>query len=522
VRHRTSIIDQTTTDEASAVSDAARYAGPHLPAWRLTTWLLIGWCAVLSAWLVAASARQATCPHGQSCEPHRLFGGPGVLFRWAVFALAGALALAALRWWDGRRMRTMPGRPRQRMPVAMCALISVGAAVAGTQLLLYAPKMSKQIYCVTPVRLPGVRFYPLNCDSAAFMALAHHPGEILQPREPRQSRPGYVALAALSTHILGPTANRLGWDRAFREKDSAYIPLILINLILLVASAFLLTLLLRRLGAPPVLVVPALCLLLVANDVTKAFFWTPHQQMFELLVPVATITIACWVMRTRPGWRGIAATAVALGLASLVYASVLITVAVLVLILLTRGWAGLRLAGLLCAAFALPQLAWIGVCEVVVGSYYNYEMKRYHEFTWLPEAAMHGPHSLYVWVQANWVVTVREFVWTAGLPLLFLLGLVVAAVLAGIRLAPASEDERRILTATGLTICCSVLFTFGIGIFATRIMYHVFPAVLVLAGWITAKLIASPRVAWRFAILTVPVATVGYVVHELTSHGPYS
>jgi hypothetical protein len=453
---------------------------------------------------------------------HRLFGGPGMLFRWIVFALIGALALAALRRWDGRRVRTMPGRPQRRMPVAMCLLVSLVVAVLGTQLLLYAPAMPKRIFCVTPIHLSGGRFYQLNCDSIAFMALAHHPGQILQPRDLRQSRPGYVALAALSTHILGPAAKSLGWDQAFKQRDSAYIPLILINLILLLAAVFLLTLLLRRLGAPPVLIVPALCLLLVANDVTKAFFWTPHQQIFELLVPVATITLACWVMRTRPGWRGIAVTGLAIGLASLVYASVLITVAVLVLILLTRRRTGRRLAGVLGAAFALPQLAWIGVCEVVAGSYYSYEMKRYHEFTWLPEAAKHGPHSLYVWVQANWVVTVREFVWTAGLPLLFLLGLVIAAVVAGIRLTPASEDERQILTATGLTIGCSVLFTFGLGIFTTRIMYHVFPAVLVLAGWITEKLMASPRVGWRFAILTVPVATVGYVVHELTSHGPYS
>jgi hypothetical protein len=94
VRHRTGIIDQTATDEASAVSDAARYTGPHLPAWRLTTWLLIGLCAVMSAWLVAASARQATCPHGQGCEPHRLFGGPGVLFRWAVIVADIYAALA--------------------------------------------------------------------------------------------------------------------------------------------------------------------------------------------------------------------------------------------------------------------------------------------------------------------------------------------------------------------------------------------------------------------------------------------
>lgn len=489
---------------------------------RLTTALLIGWCGLVGLWLLTAPVRLLGCFAERSCQPNAtvVFREPRVGIGWLLIGVIGALALAALRWWDGQRVRSMPTRRLKRMSIGMCVLVSVIAVGIGTQLLLFAPGQP-HLRLATPVRLAGGRFYPLNADSPYFMHLAHNPGLVLKPHAPRQSRPGYAALAALSTRLFGPGARYLGLDRLFRERDSAYIPLILINVALLMTAAVLLVLLLRRLGAPPIVVVPALAFLLVINDLTKAFFWTPHLQMFALLVPMATIAISTWVLRTRPDWRALAALGFAVGLAALVYGSVVITVAVVTVLLLLHSRNQWRRVGVLWAAFALPQLAWVVVCEIFAGSYYNQETSVYHEFVWLPQAAVRGPHVLYQWVRADFLVSARAVLVTAGLPLLLLLGLVVAAILAGIRLAPATEDERRILVGTGVTLGISVLFFFAIGGGTPRISYYVLPPILLLIGWVTAKLIASPVVKWRFATLAIPVASIAFITQEIAKHGPY-
>ena len=411
------------------------------------------------------------------------------------------------------------------MSVGACVLVAAVVVVAGTQLLLFGPSPDvahATLACGSEVHLAGGRSYPFNCDSNRFLGLAHHPDRLLRKNELRQSRPGYVALAAVSTDLGGSVAKYLGLDRQFGQSDSAYFPEILINAALLIAAACLLAFLLRRLGAPPRIAIPALLCVLVMNDVTKAFFWTPHQQMFIMLVPLASIMIGAWAMRVRPGWRTLTVLGFVIGLVSLCYAGVLITVAVLAVILLLRGRDGWRLTAVLGGAFLLPQLIWIAVCEVLTGTYFNDEIRNYHEFVWLPQAVLRGPRTAYRDVSAEVISTIRSFVSMGGLPLIFLLALVIAAIVAGLRLAPATDDERRILISTGLTIVVSTVFAFGVGVGVRRTVFNAFPAILLLIGWVTAKLIASPTIRGRLAVLAVPLATLAFVVHEIAKHGPYS
>ena len=67
-------------------------------------------------------------------------------------------------------------------------------------------------------------------------------------------------------------------------------------------------------------------------------------------------------------------------------------------------------------------------------------------------------------VTAELISTTRSFVSMGALPLIFLLGLVIATIVAGLELPPATDDERRILITTGLTIVVSTVFAFGVGV----------------------------------------------------------
>jgi hypothetical protein len=85
---------------------------------------------------------------------------------------------------------------------------------------------------------------------------------------------------------------------------------------------------------------------------------------------------------------------------------------------------------------------------------------------------------------------------------------------------PERRDEQNILFAICLTIVIATLFTFGVGVGIWRVIYHVFPAVLLLIGWISGKLAASPIVRWRLAVLLVPISTVALVVNEIAKPYP--
>ena len=493
----------------------------------LAGWLFVGWCLLAVAWFFGMYGRIFVCPYGQ--RPCRQLGS-ALRHGWsqamlpATVAVLGAAALGLLWWWD-RRAGAIAGTdvaPVRRWRPLAAVLASLAGVLAGAHLMLFAP-MVDDPYCATTTRLNDAMAYPLNCDSPAFLQLAHHPTQILQPNDPRQSRPGYIALGAGLTRLVGPVANATGLTRWYGQSDSAYIPLVLINLLLVTIAVTLLGWLLNRLQAPRWAIV-ALCAMVVVNDVTKPFVWTPHQQMFALLVPVLTITLGRWVILTRPSWWALAVAGLGVGAVSLCYGSVLITVAAVTLILLgTRRWRGVPLAAVFGAAFTLPTLSWIAVCNAVAGSYYNRELKLYHEFVW-PKDAWHdgGLHTLRVWVHTMNVKTAQELFSIGGTALALLILLAVAAVLFRARLATTSAEHRAILIPAGMTAVGAVAFCWSIGIFAERLMYHLVPALFVLAGWLVGRLHRTNSRSQLAAMLILGSTTAAAVTTTLTQHGPYS
>jgi hypothetical protein len=493
--------------------------------------LFVGWCLLAVVWFFGMFGRIFVCPYGQ--RPCRQLGS-ALRHGWsqatlpATVVVLGAAALGLVWWWD-RRAGGVAGpetdvdiAPVRRWRPLAAVLAGLAGVLAGAHLMLFAP-MVDDPFCATATRLNEAMAYPLNCDSAAFLQLAHHPTEILQPNDARQSRPGYIALGATLTRVVGPVANATGLTRWYGQTDSAYLPLVLINVLLVTIAVTLLAWLLHRLHTPRWAIV-ALCAMVVVNDVTKPFMWTPHQQMFALLVPVLTITLGRWVMLARPGWPALALAGLGVGVVSLCYGSVLITVGAVTLILLgTRRWRGAPLAAAFGAAFALPTVSWIVICDAVAGSYYNYEIAVYHEFVW-PKDAWHegGLHTLRVWVHTMNVKTARELFSIGGTALALLVLLAAAAVLFRARLGAMSPEHRAILIPAGVTAVGAVAFCWGIGIFADRLMYHLVPALFVLAGWLAGRL---HRTNWRSrlaAMLILGSITAAAVTTTLTQHGPYS
>jgi hypothetical protein len=256
--------------------------------------------------------------------------------------------------------------------------------------------------------------------------------------------------------------------------------------------------------------------------VVKAFIWTPHQDLFTLLVPIATVFITQWAIRTDPPWWKLALVGFGLGAYSLIYASVVITLAVVGVVLLARGWRGLLRAAVYGAAFASMPLAWIAICRSVVGSYYNHEVTTYHEFVWLFAEARNGPRALARYLEVVSIGATRELVSVAGLTLLLIVGLTAAAVWLRVNVIPRGMQHRAILVASALTVAVSAAFGWGIGYLANRMMFNVVPALLVGLGWLVARLSARSRrvrVATGTVLSLVAVAVIGVAI---TVPGPWS
>jgi hypothetical protein len=454
----------------------------------LAAWLLIASCVLSIAWFTSRT-RMPVCPYGQSCDRSALVHGwtdPG----WAgVIAIAGALALGMLWRWDRRAqpLRSVDVHERPFRRGRVVAIVAMAVLVCGN-LLLLSPK-PEQPFCADTIHVNQALSYPFHCDSAGFLTLAHDPEHLLNPGEMRQSRPGYVVLAAAATAALGGVTHGLGLDQAYKQHDRAYIPLIVINFVLLIVAAVLLARLLARVGAPPWAVV-ALCAMVIVNDLTKWFLWTPHQQILALLVPVATMMLGWWVLTAEPGRRRMTVAGLLVGLTALCYGSVLITVAAVAIVILVRHRrAGFERAGLYVVSAIAPTMLWIITCRIVAGSYFNQEVQRFGEFIW-PIVGMRDG-SLGGRLVAEAVKTFRELFSVAIPAIVLIMLLAVVTIVLRVDVRPRTRGQRAILVTAALVVVLAVVLNWAIGFIAPRIMYHAVPPLLVIAGWLAAKLAAS-------------------------------
>jgi hypothetical protein len=170
--------------------------------------------------------------------------------------------------------------------------------------------------CVGNIHLPGPFGIELNCDSPEFMWLAREPSALLTKNR-RQSRPGLIIAAAMlqmplsqvvsfnaPPRMIGPTNDTAAIVNSFDNNLPTYLAYVLLNISILIVSFVILQMMMeqhendgRAKGAANALIIVSTGFLLVANDVTKAFVWSPHTQMFNILVPVLAFYVTLRLLR---------------------------------------------------------------------------------------------------------------------------------------------------------------------------------------------------------------------------------
>jgi hypothetical protein len=143
----------------------------------------------------------------------------------------------------------------------------------------------------------------INCDSAVFMKDAEEPKRLFDGTSDYQDRPAYSLINSLLLKIsrtfslpekIFPVRGVSG--EIYNYSSTAYIIFILLNsIILILAIAAVIgvfsdvELVSHRDTKINFYFIGIAIAVLVANELTKTFFWTPHSQMFNLLQPALAL-----------------------------------------------------------------------------------------------------------------------------------------------------------------------------------------------------------------------------------------
>jgi hypothetical protein len=385
------------------------------------------------------------------------------------------------------------------------------------------PMPTDEDYCMSDNSIGKGFRHILNCDSQLFMMLAKQPSMVFT-NPVRQSRPlafGTAYILAKPLYLV-PRLEKSGPYRPFAPEFVAYL---LINLGLLIITAVMFARLLNGTmgltSSSPELLLGVV--VLVVNDITKIFFWTPHVQIYNLFIPCLTMWLVCRSMQRHTPMRAQHAVALglALGLGLLVYGAFLIPLACTAAIELLRHRRILPVALIAGASFATYGV-WVGFVLALTGSFYSHEVGNYRQFVWMFDCAAIG-HFACVPIGAHNLWTF----FNTSVPVL----LAPLALLFGLRVsrrvwAPVGTVSDTmtwpVVVATRTTFLVTTVFLALMGFYAQRLTWLLVPPLLLemaleLRAW---RLATDSAGWWRFNWITLGACLL-YIGTLLVREGPY-
>jgi hypothetical protein len=376
------------------------------------------------------------------------------------------------------------------------------------------PERAQKDHCVGNIELAGPFGLSLNCDSPQFMWLARQPEGLLEHRNARQSRPGMIVAAALLTRPLslvappgGPplpvTQGLLETERitpALARDLPAYLAYILLNGALLLLCFHFVRKMVAPAGVndgPGMVIVAAIGLLLIGNDVTKAFFWSPHMQLFNVFVPVLALYATLRVFDGAPFDRTFAlGLGLAIGLGVTAYG---VFIVIPICLLLPWIWAlarepksarrrhALANLALLLALSIAPMALWYLFVVRMTGQFFHIEADHFGQVMWILSALEQGSFL------RRFFMTLGELLGFAApqaLPLAMLLGML--AILAWHdRDAAAGLRAAFPVALVALYVSAAFLgFYTCVGWYSDRLAYPAIPPLLIAAGAAAATMVS--------------------------------
>ncbi|HEY1474656.1 MAG TPA: hypothetical protein VGF53_11300 [Pseudolabrys sp.] len=427
-----------------------------------------------------------------------------------------------------------------------CLLLLMFALSIGPRV----PDDQQAANCVVNVHLPGPFGITLNCDSPEFMRLAREPSGLLEPFNTRQSRPGLIAAAAVLTWALQPLASladKLGIRASRPDIDTGriadalakdipgYLAYIIINFGIVLAAFYYL----QRICAPwtdsstlQAVVLVAIGFLLAANDVVKAFMWSPHTQMFNILIPVFALDAS---MRANAGALIRRRFAIYIGLACglggtayPLFVIVLPCVAICVFVFALRcgsraiWWQTLCNLMIIAVFTFAPEALWFAFVWFKTGGFYQHEMTKYDEVVWILRAWHEGLGTL-ITIWLGKLLLLLRFAAEQAIPLAAVSVIVAALWLTNRGGEPDTRPALWPLAVTAVLVSAvAAAFYTSVGMIVPRVAYSAIPALIAVVA--AAALALAARGGRRGEIVgycCVAIA-LGAAAYTVLKNGPYS
>ena len=435
----------------------------------------------------------------------------------------------------------------RRNLLKLAGLYAILIAIVSGSYLLAPPARVQDKLCGRTVHLGALLSFPLNCDSPELVLCAVEPSHLLVPNSIRQDRPVYVILAALVTRlVLASEVWRLvpmGIYRSIAVLHAGtsmnlahlylcgYLAYIVMNAVVILATLLLFHWLVVQQWSANLIVI-GFASLLLTNDVVKAFFWTPHLQLFNLMVPLCAVAFAQEIFR-RPNWsiRWLGAIGLTIGLFSLAYGSFAVCVATGVVALALRlRWFRpcisfrefLANSGVLAVGFALPTLAWIETCKIVAGSYYNLEFARYHEFAWVEMSEQVGIDHLCSDLASNMHLFLNALLPVLLFAVLLLIAVLATGLVMGAPMRSILAERGFTLIAIAITIAVCFGFFYFAGLYKQRLGQNLAIPMLLAAASVGVEIARRTRLSFALSALSLWTVVVVRLLHEVAKPGPWN
>lgn len=419
--------------------------------------------------------------------------------------------------------------------------------------LFFTPKVKREQQldkCIINISIPGNIKYWINCDSPEFMRLAKDPSGLLERENTRQARPGLVILAYLLkfplTIILKPIDNisdklilkhpHLDEERFnflknnSKEFLSIYFSYISINIIVLFISLFIFIYFL----SPYIFSWSLLFIfsLLAFNPLIKAFFLSPHTQMFNIAYPLLSVML---MIRSLQGQflnlKWVVGIYVILGFCMLIYSSCFAILPCMIIgsiIYCIQNYKIYLIKNILINSIlafiliSLPTILWMLYVIYVNGTFYNHEIEACNQLVWLQNAFNRG--------LGDFISTVFNNLHIFGIqtlielkPALFLFGLgIVGAYIFNFNSKKFISNNKNLIISCMTSSIMFFLFYYLVGIYPWRIALIAMPPILLLGAKLYLEINKSAQPFQQKILFGGLCIIIGYLnISYVIQAGPY-
>ncbi len=418
------------------------------------------------------------------------------------------------------------------------------ALMAGLLVGPRAPADEQQKHCVANLVTSSPFGLSLGCDAFHNLHIAREPQRLLDPGSFRQSRP----LLAIPAYILrplflwaqnGPTWLGIRAAPDLQEFHKPFVPsllandfpaflaYVLINMLELAAAfAVYLRLVMGSatgrgwsVSSAAVAAVGSIGLLLIANDIVKAFVFNAHVQMFNILAPLLGVLVLA-----RPAGRASRAALVGFGAGVGILAYPLMAIvagcyglrALLELYRDRDPRAFLTRAALVIICTAIPVLGWYFFVLWWVGSFYS-DAIAYRQLIWIADSFASGT------LIADLSEKFGALIYHAGRQSGALAAMFVLMLwLLKSRRGALGRADVELIAAALVTSAAVLVFQALAGFSFARFAYGVLPPLVVICGVLTRASFESDatRNRWRAASLFAAIIAI-QLVFTVVKAGPY-